>query len=266
MNKDITIIITLYKTPIKVLKNLKQYKNFKVLIFEQEGSLESKKKLAKSLNINFNYYYSKKNIGLSKASNVLLKKVKTKYCVFTQADIEISFKSIVALKKHILINKNIIIVGPNFTRNKEVKNFEFVKKINAACLFIDVKKMKKIGFFDEDFFLYWEDIELIDRINSTNYKILKVNNIFANHYVSQSSIKDNKIEFLKAQNIMYGELLYDYKNKNLRFIKIIRKIMKVSSIICINIFILRLNTSLINLGYLTGIIKFVQYYLRKIFI
>ena len=50
MNKDITIIITLYKTPIKVLKNLEQYRNFKVLIFEQEGSLESKKKLGKSLN------------------------------------------------------------------------------------------------------------------------------------------------------------------------------------------------------------------------
>ena len=266
MSKDITIIITLYKTPIKVLKNLEQYRNFKVLIFEQEGSLDSKKKLGESLNINFNYYYSKKNIGLSKASNILLKKVKTKYCVFTQADIEISFKSIIALKKHMLINKNIIIVGPNFKKNKIVKNFEFVKKINAACLFIDVKKMKKIGFFDEDFFLYWEDIELIDRINLTNYRILKVNNIFANHYISQSSIKDNKTEFLRAQNLIFGELLYDYKNKKLRFIKIIRKIIKVSSIISVNIFILRLKSSLINLGYLTGIIKFVKFYLRKIFL
>ena len=266
MSKDITIIITLYKTPIKVLKNLEQYRNFKVLIFEQEGSLDSKKKLGESLNINFNYYYSKKNIGLSKASNILLKKVKTKYCVFTQADIEISFKSIIALKKHMLINKNIIIVGPNFKKNKIVKNFEFVKKINTACLFIDVKKMKKIGFFDEDFFLYWEDIELIDRINLTNYRILKVNNIFANHYISQSSIKDNKTEFLRAQNLIFGELLYDYKNKKLRFIKIIRKIIKVSSIISVNIFILRLKSSLINLGYLTGIIKFVKFYLRKIFL
>tara|TARA_B100001063_G_scaffold241351_1_gene268088 strand:- start:376 stop:1176 length:801 start_codon:yes stop_codon:yes gene_type:complete len=266
MNRDITIIITLYKTPIKVLKNLEQYRNFKVLIFEQEGSLDSKKKLGESLNINFNYYYSKKNIGLSKASNILLKKVKTKYCVFTQADIEISFKSIIALKKHMLINKNIIIVGPNFKKNKIVKNFEFVKKINTACLFIDVKKMKKIGFFDEDFFLYWEDIELIDRINLTNYRILKVNNIFANHYISQSSIKDNKTEFLRAQNLIFGELLYDYKNKKLRFIKIIRKIIKVSSIISVNIFILRLKSSLINLGYLTGIIKFVKFYLRKIFL
>ena len=37
MKKDITIIITLYKTPIKKLKALNQYKNFKVIIFAQEA-------------------------------------------------------------------------------------------------------------------------------------------------------------------------------------------------------------------------------------
>ena len=96
--------------------------------------------------------------------------------------------------------------------------------------------------------------------------MIKVNNIFANHHVSQSSIKDYKTEFLKSQNIIYGELLYDYKNQNLRLVKIIRKIMINFCIIIINFFILRLNISLINLGYLTGIIKFIKYYLKKLFL
>ena len=126
--------------------------------------------------------------------------------------------------------------------------------------------MNKIGFFDEDFFFSWEDVELINRINLTNYKMIKVNNIFANHYVSQSSVKDYKTEFLKSQNIIYGELLYDYKNQNLRLVKIIRKIMIYFCIIIINFFILRFNISLINLGYLTGIIKFIKYYLKKLFL
>jgi len=264
MIKDITIIITLYRTPIKILRNLENYKNFKILIFEQEGSLESKKKLIKNLKISFDYFYSKNNIGLSKASNILLKKVKTKYCLFTQADIEINLKSIITLRKNLFTKKNAIIAGPNFNKNKLLKNAEFVKKINAACLLIDVKKMNKIGFFDEDFFFSWEDIELMNRINSTNYKMIKVNNIFANHYVSQSSVKDFKTEFLKSLNISYGELLYDYKNQNLRLVKIIRKIIINFCIIIINFFILRLNISLVNLGYLTGIIKFIKYYLKKL--
>ena len=28
----------------------------------------------------------------------------------------------------------------------------------------DVDKLKKIGFFDEDYFLYWEDIDLIKKL------------------------------------------------------------------------------------------------------
>ena len=39
MNNNITVITTLYKTPPDKLKNLNQYKSFKLKIFEQEGSL-----------------------------------------------------------------------------------------------------------------------------------------------------------------------------------------------------------------------------------
>ena len=35
MKKDITVIITLYKTPLNRLRTLNQYKNFKVIIFAQ---------------------------------------------------------------------------------------------------------------------------------------------------------------------------------------------------------------------------------------
>ena len=103
MNNNITIITTLYKTPSDKLKNLSQYNSFKLKIFEQEGSLISKKKLQKILNRKFDYYYSKKNIGLPKSSNFLLKNVKTKYLLFTQADIIIDKKSILNLKKFLIL-------------------------------------------------------------------------------------------------------------------------------------------------------------------
>ena len=76
INKNITIIIILFKTPINKIKNLKQYKNFKLLILDQ-GSLINKKKIIKNiLNFDFKYYYSKKNLGLSKGVNFLIKKLK----------------------------------------------------------------------------------------------------------------------------------------------------------------------------------------------
>ena len=33
--KDITVILTLYKTPINKLDNLRNYKNYKIIIFDQ---------------------------------------------------------------------------------------------------------------------------------------------------------------------------------------------------------------------------------------
>ena len=36
--KEISVILTLYKTPKDKLKNLLNYKNFKLLVFDQEGT------------------------------------------------------------------------------------------------------------------------------------------------------------------------------------------------------------------------------------
>ena len=123
MNKNISVILTLYKTPIEKLNNLNSYKKFPLIIFEQEGSLELKKKIKKHLKRNFRYYYSKKNIGLSKASNFLQKKVNTKYMLFTQPDIIIDHNSIINLVKIFNKDKNIIFVTPTIS-----KKFENLKK------------------------------------------------------------------------------------------------------------------------------------------
>ena len=46
----ISVIVTLYKTPEKMLKNLNAYKEFKLNIFEQEGNQKKKKNLECLLN------------------------------------------------------------------------------------------------------------------------------------------------------------------------------------------------------------------------
>ena len=115
-NKNITIIITLYKTPLKKLYKLIQYRNFKNIIFNQKSSRSFKKKLKKIIGFDFKYYYSQKNIGLSKSSNFLLSKVNTKFCLFTQADVVIKEDAIKQLEKILLYKKDTIFVAPNFKK------------------------------------------------------------------------------------------------------------------------------------------------------
>jgi GT2 family glycosyltransferase len=264
-NKDITVIITLYKTPIKKLYTLIQYKNFKNIIFNQESNSYFKKKLKIILGYEFRYYFSQKNIGLSKASNFLLSKVNTKFCLFTQADVIIEENEIKKLEKILTKKKNVIFVAPNFKTksNNKLQKYSYVKKLDIACVLVDVKKLKKIGFFDEDFFLYWEDIYLIDKINKSNYKMIVANNIKAYHDSSSSTLKNLSIKFIRDSNFKYGELLYDYKLFKLRQIKIIRQLLQNLFFLLIGVFFFKRKKYLVNLANIYGILKFLMFLIYK---
>ena len=266
-NKDITVIVTLYKTPIKKLYTLIQYKNFKNIIFNQESNSYFKKKLKKILGFEFRYYFSQKNIGLSKASNFLLSKVNTKFCLFTQADVIIEENEIKKLEKILSKKKDTIFVAPNFkTKSKnKLQKYNYVKKLDIACVLVDVKKLKKIGFFDEDFFLYWEDIYLIYKINKSNYKMIEANNIKAYHDNSSSTLKNLNIKFIRDSNFKYGELLYDYKLYKLRQIKITRQLFQNLVFFIIRVFLFKRKKYLVNLANIYGILKFFMFLINKKF-
>ena len=268
MKSNVTVILTLYKTPISKIKNLNNYKNYNTIIFEQNSDGKFKNELYKKLNYKFKYYYSYKNIGLSKSSNFLLSKVKTKYCLFTQPDINISNNTIKMLKKS--INKDIIFASPKYVKKIKKKIYsdkkpkiKIVNNLNMACILMDVSKVKKIGFFDEDFFLYWEDVFLMKKINQTNYKMIKVSNAFASHESSNSSEDTYKTRYIRELNFMYGELLYDYKIGKLRLIKIFRKLFQNLIFFFFNIAIFQLKEVYKNFAKMFGIIKFVKFLFVK---
>jgi GT2 family glycosyltransferase len=264
-NKKITIIITLFKTPTKKIYKLNQYKNFKNIIFNQESNKFFKKIIKKKIGFEFRYYSSKKNIGLSKASNFLLNKVNTKYCLFTQADIIIDEKAINQLAEILSKKKDVIFIAPNFNykHKNKIQEYKYVKKLDIACMLCDVQKLKKIGFFDEDFFLYWEDIFLIDKIKKSNYKMIYANNIKAIHDSSKSTEDTLSIKFIRSTNFKYGELLYDYKTNILRFLKIFRQFFQNLLFLITNIFLFKGKQSLNNLANMVGIVKFLKFLLMK---
>ena len=71
------------------------------------------------------YNFSKYNVCLSKATNFLISKVKTKYFLFIIYDIKISKKSISALLSAFRKDKNIIFAAPflkkSFTKGIKAK-------------------------------------------------------------------------------------------------------------------------------------------------
>ena len=265
VEEDISIIITLYKTPTESIQLLNQYKNFKVLIFNQSEEYDSKKRLDDILKFNFEYYSSKKNLGNSKSSNILLSKVKTKYCLFTQPDVTINGQTIKKLVNCMKLRDDIIFAGPIIKSDEGISDKDteqnYIKKeyLDASCMLCDVEKTREIGFFDENFFLYWNDEDLMARVNKSNYIMIQSLDSFAIHKSSQSSKNSFKVDLIRGVSFKYGEFLYDYKYKKFRLIKLLRQFIQNLFFILFNFLFLRFKEALKNISYLIGIVIFVKF-------
>ena len=63
---------------------------------------------------------------------------------------------------------------------------------------------KKFGMFDENFF-YWEDIDLIKRINKSKFKIVTDVTCKAIHLSGKSTKNNFKTRYIRDVNFRFGE-------------------------------------------------------------
>jgi len=79
-----------------------------------------------------------------------------------------------------------------------------------------MEKIKKIGFFDENFFLYFEEIDLCKRIKKNNEKIYIDDSVKIKHYGGQSinKIYNFEIELTRNWHWMWSTFYYNKKNKS----------------------------------------------------
>lgn len=266
MISDITIILLLYKTPLKLIKNFEVFKKFKVVVLDQSNDKNFKKKLTKILPNIKNYSMTNQNNGYAKGINTLVKKVKTKYFFCTQADVNINKNSILELKKTIIRHKkNAIIAIPLINKkkpNKLVKEVE-VSSMIGATFFCEKKKFRKIGMFDENFFFYWEDIDLSRRIQKSNFKIYETQKSKAVHQNGNSSLNGYRTDLIRNKNFIFGEFLYDYKGGKIKTIKILRKFVQNIFLLILNLVLLKFRNLNINLAKILGIIKFIIFIFKK---
>ena len=269
MKSDLSIVITLFKTPVDKLKMLNQYKNHPILIFDQ-ATKNNSEQISKAIDSEFEYFHSEKNLGLCKSTNFLISKVKTKYFLFTQADIKIDEISIENLIKGMNLRKDIIFAGPVFNSTKNLnekdqlkEKYELKSKLDASIMICDTEKVKQISFFDEDFFLYWEDKDLMERINKSNFKMIQILNSFVIHDGGKSTLDSTSVKFIRRINFKYGELLFDLKHKKLRIIKILRQFFQNIIFIPLNLIALNKSKIIENISQLLGILKFIKFIFFK---
>jgi len=279
MNKKLSILIILYEEDFEVIRKcLSNINEYKIIIIDNANDQSLKDKIIKNFKI-YKYFLNKKNIGFSKAANQGISECNTEYlfilgadCLITNQDIE---QLMFAKEKY----NNCFLTSPTFydskgnfdynggplyedgSKNEPLKNSGdvCVNAVLTTAVLFKINDIKEIGFFDEEFFLYFLDDDLCKRIKNINKSVVQVFNAKAIHTHGQLKIK-NKLKKIFFRNFYfdYEELYYLYKNNihHEKYNIVKKKIPKYIFKLIANFLILRLSKFIYYLSKLLAFYKF----------
>ena len=185
IKNDVTIIIITYKSENVIYDFIKKIPtNIKTIIIENSQNTKLKKNIEeKYKNIKV---YIKENNGVSSALNFAVKNIDTKYFLQISADIEFNFKDLENFNDYaIKLDDKFAAIGPRFIDVKEKGHkqidekieYSKINSIHGSCMFMSKENFNKIGKFDENFFLYFEETEYCYRGKKKGFFSYQVNKI-----------------------------------------------------------------------------------------
>ena len=180
---DTTIILISYKSEKLILNFIKKLpKLIPIIIIDNSNSLileDIIKKEYSNLEV-----FVKNNDGVSSALNFAVERIKTKYFLQISPDIDFNYNDIlVYIEFAKKIDNKFAAIGPRFVNVKKKSHkqisdkieFGSIDSIHGSCMFINKECFNKIGGFDENYFLYFEETDYCYRGKKLGYKSYQIN-------------------------------------------------------------------------------------------
>ena len=208
-----TVIIVAYKSEKIIENNLNQLDtNCKVIIIDN------------SHNKNFKSYIEKKyknvsvvlndNKGFGQAANLGVKLANTEYIFFCSPDNFIEPYTVHKLEQTANKHKNFGLFILTEEKSKEVEIIQLNQEVGMSSFFTRRTNFIKLSGFDENFFLYYEDIDLVKRYLNNNLSIYKVPITFKNKHGSHDHIYSLEIEINRNWHYMWSKFYFNRKHNN----------------------------------------------------
>jgi len=223
--KDITIGIVTYKSEKVLFKCLKSIKKIKkIIIYDNSNDLILKNKV-KSKYPKIKYILSNKNLGYGVANNEIIKICKTKYLLVLNPDTVLNKSCEFELAKSINSKKfDFSIIAP-ISQDKNfgsvIKDSKLKKRgifetnyVKGFALLVNTKIIKKVGMFDKNIFLYFEEIDLCKRLKERNYKIYVNTKAKIFHKAAKSSNIGFEFDKCRHWHWMWSSVYFKRKHFN----------------------------------------------------
>ena len=244
---DITLIIVCFNSYKLIKKNLSEISKFKTIIVDNSKSDEIRL-LVKGVK-NIKYIKTKKNLGYGKGNNLGVSESKTPFILILNPDILVESESIKILYNSYFNYENVGILAPSLYDNNNNRrsngslsyiNKEKISKKNilnnqkaegntcyqfvVGCAFL-IKKdfFDKIGGFDKDLFMYFEDNDICDKTLEKNKSIIEIPESKMIHLQGLSA--DNSFLQSCKLSIIHKVSEYIYYKKKTNFLNLYKKIL-----------------------------------------
>jgi hypothetical protein len=165
MNSSTTAIIVSYKSKWIIENCIKSIeKKYKIIVIDNSKDYELKKILEKKYK-NLKVIVNNNNNGFGNAANIGALKAKTKYILFIGPDTLLENRAITNITKIAKnFNDSFGAILPSEFKNRVNTISEIKKNRGAALIFMKKDIFLRVGLFDESFFLYYEDSDLLERL------------------------------------------------------------------------------------------------------
>ena len=220
--KNITFVIVSFRSSHIIEKCIKSINpKIKIIIVENSNDIQVKDYLENKF-LNVQVIIAKKNLGYGKGNNLGISKVDTQYAFILNPDAILEENSLEKFyKAQFFLKDDFTILAPNLFNNygyflnsnkninKEILEVDYVK---GFAMLINLKKIHPKDLFDENFFLFLEEIDLCKRIKQSGGKIFVIQNSKIHHLGKQASENILNIELCRNWHWMWSLFYYNYKH------------------------------------------------------
>ena len=225
---DLTVIINTFNSDEKIhscLDSIKQ--DIKILIIENSNNKNFKDTIERKYS-NVVCELTGENLGYAKGNNFGLSKVDTKYALILNPDTVIEKNSLDNFFQTATKYKDFSIIAPAIQEEKsnkeKIDKVTEVDNVKGFAMFLNLIQFKDIGFFDENFFIYFEEIDLCKRLKAFNKKIYLDPNILINHSGGSSHNVSINFEMELSRNWHWMWSTFYYHKKHHGYIFGISKV------------------------------------------
>lgn len=216
----LSAVVVWYNPTNKEKENINSYIKYVDKLYivdnsEKENAFENNKKI--------HYVFNGENLGIAKALNIGADlALKEKYDWLLTMDQDTSFKNddVKKIFEYIKNNdmKNIGIVSPwhdtKLHIQKPKEEIDYPIDVMTSGNFLNLKILKKIGGFKDEYFIDGVDIEYCLRLKKYNYKVMRLNKFSIKHNLGNISYKHFFKKELLCLNHNYLRVYYRVRNYN----------------------------------------------------